>query len=116
MCRHAGFTITEARAVNAHMSRRDERLWHATCAPLLLTLCRTWAQMVSRFEALLQCYQEHCVSRTAMLLHLHSTDPLSVQEVGVGRLRCKCSLPCRDVRRCERSKCVDIQGKGKGSS
>jgi hypothetical protein len=41
--------------------------------------------MVSRFEALLQCYQEHCVSRTAMLLHLHSTDAMSVQEVGVGQ-------------------------------
>lgn len=37
--------------------------------------------MVARFEALLQCYQEHCVSRSATMLHLHSTDPLSVQEV-----------------------------------
>jgi hypothetical protein len=40
-----------------------------------------WAQMVSRFETLLRSYQEHCVSRSATLLHLHNTDAMSVQEV-----------------------------------
>jgi hypothetical protein len=49
--------------------------------------------MVSRFEALLQCYQEHCVSRSAVMLHLHNTDALSVQEVGVERRRCVKCLP-----------------------
>jgi hypothetical protein len=37
--------------------------------------------MVSRFEAVLRSYQEHCVSRSATLLHLHNTDAMSVQEV-----------------------------------
>lgn len=47
----------------------------------MLLLCRTWAQMVSRFEALLQSYREHCVSRSGLMLHLHNTDALSMQEV-----------------------------------
>jgi hypothetical protein len=41
--------------------------------------------MVSRFEALLRSYQEHCVSSSATLLHLHNTDALSVQEVSLLR-------------------------------
>lgn len=92
---------TGARSECTQEPPRDEWFWHCTCASLLLsTLCRTWAQMVSRFEALLQCYREHCVSRTAMLLHLHSTDPLSVQEVG--RRGAEAALqvllaPCSDV-------------------
>lgn len=100
MCRHARFTITQARAGHAHKSHPDKEFRHCTCAPLL---CRTWAQMVSRFESLLQCYQEHCVSRTAMLLHLHSTDPLSVQEVSTRQAAVQVPLPCRDVRCCELS-------------
>lgn len=54
----------------------------------VLVCLRTWAQMVSRFEALLQCYQEHCVSRSATMLHLHGSDKLSVQEVSKGYSTC----------------------------
>jgi hypothetical protein len=52
--------------------------------------------MVSRFESLLQCYQEHCVARSATLLHLHDTDALSVQEVRcpllVSCAQCMCAM------------------------
>jgi len=44
--------------------------------------------MVSRFEALLQCYQEHCVARSATMLHLHGSDELSMQEVSKGDSAC----------------------------
>jgi hypothetical protein len=60
---------------------------------IVLLLCRTWAQMVSRFEALLQCYQQHCVSRSAVMLHLHNTDALSLQEVGVEASQCLLCAP-----------------------
>lgn len=56
----------------------------------LLCSCRTWTELVSNYCIMLDNYKQHCVSRSALMLHLHGTSekdmPHALQQV--------CGLPC----------------------
>lgn len=48
-------------------------------------LYRSWAEMITKFVIILDNYKQHCVSSSAILLHLHGSKsmPHALQQVGV---------------------------------
>jgi len=48
----------------------------------LVLHCRHWSQLVFNFNVLLQNYKHHCVSKSALMLHLKGDHEVDKQQVG----------------------------------